>query len=257
MGHYRVGEFDAPAGEVARLAAQADVIAGREQAALAAVGIPADGLGIEIGCGPGFVAAGLARSRPGLRLFGFDIDAYVLAEARKRLPAIRGDANHLPFADASFDLVSSRLFLRHVSDPLHVAREMARLVRPGGCLAAIDGSDASLLMDPVPADFAVITEGRRAWFDTRGATADMGHKLPGLWQHAGLTDIRVQAVVVDSRTIGLPAFAEIVLTPFLQAAAESAERTRYEAAASALQAWGRDPASFGSITLFVVGGRKN
>jgi SAM-dependent methyltransferase len=257
MGHYRVGEFDAPAGEVARLGDQARVIAAEERAALAGVGLPATGRGIEVGCGPGFFAEALAAENPGMNLHGLDYDPFVLEQARTRFPVVRGDANALPFAAASFDFAYSRLFLRHVSDPLAVLSGIAALVKPGGCVAAIDSSDVSLLMDPVPADFAAIVAARREWFDRRNGTADMGHKLPGLFTRAHLRDVRVRTLVLDSARVGTAAFAQIVLTAFLQAAESVlADPARISAASAAVAAWKDDPAAYGAITLFVVGARK-
>lgn len=43
-----------------------------------------------------------------------------------------GDGHHLPFADATFDYVWSNAVLEHVRDPLRVAREIVRVLKPGG-----------------------------------------------------------------------------------------------------------------------------
>ena len=257
MGHYRVGEFEAPEGEVSRLAAQAELIAEQERTALRAVGLPSAGVGVEIGCGPGFFAEGLARSSPGVDLWGMDVDPYVVREACQRLRVIRGDANALPFGESSFDFVYSRLFLRHVSDPAAVVAGMRRVVKPHGLVAAIDVSDASLLLDPVPDDFAAIAAGRHEWFSRRGGTSDMGHKLPGLFARAGLRDIKVRAVLLDSSAGGAQAFSQIVLTPFLQAADSVLnDATRIKTATAAVERWAADQASYGTITMFVVSGRR-
>ncbi len=51
---------------------------------------------------------------------------------------LRADAEHLPMEDASLDLVSCRLAFHHFPRPDVAAREMARIVRPGGWLAFTD-----------------------------------------------------------------------------------------------------------------------
>ena len=258
MDQYRVGEFAAPRAEVTRLQEQAQMISAQERAALSAVGIPTSGRGIDIGCGPGFFAEGLRRDDLGRKIVGLDVDGYILREARRRLPVVRGDGRSgLPFRPAAFDFAYSRLYLRHVQDPEAALAEMRGLVKAGGCLAAIDSSDASLLLDPVPPDFVAIAAARREWFTRRGCSADIGHRLPGLFARAGLGSVKVKAVVLDSATVGREAFAHIVLTPFLQAAQPVLnDPARLAAAGAAVEHWIAGTESYGAITLFVVGGRQ-
>jgi len=51
---------------------------------------------------------------------------------------VRGRAERLPFADASFDHVTFTYLLRYVDDPVATLRELARVLRPGGRLAALE-----------------------------------------------------------------------------------------------------------------------
>ena len=66
----------------------------------------------------------------------------MLARAASRnghLPGlVRGRAERLPFADASFDHVTFTYLLRYVDDPAATLRELARVLRPGGRLAALE-----------------------------------------------------------------------------------------------------------------------
>jgi len=54
---------------------------------------------------------------------------------------VEGDAAAMPFLDASFDVAVSRFAFHHLPDPEPVAREMARVVKPGGAVAMIDMVD--------------------------------------------------------------------------------------------------------------------
>ncbi len=90
---------------------------------------------LDIGCGAGFLANELARQ--GMTVTGFDASPESLAIARRydataRVTYQQGDANQLPFADASFDVACALDFLEHVEDPAHIVAEATRILKPGG-----------------------------------------------------------------------------------------------------------------------------
>ena len=79
------------------------------------------------------------------RAVGVDLSPGMLAEARRRadrlgreIELVEGDAQRLPFADASFDTVAVSLGLCTVPDPALALREMARVCRPGGRLILLE-----------------------------------------------------------------------------------------------------------------------
>src|SRR5207245_446972 len=95
---------------------------------------------LDVATGTGLVARELAR-RYGCAVVGLDQSATMLAAAAARnghMPLIRGRAERLPFPDASFDHLTFTYLLRYVDDPAAVLRELARVVRPGGRIAALD-----------------------------------------------------------------------------------------------------------------------
>jgi ubiquinone/menaquinone biosynthesis C-methylase UbiE len=110
----------------------------------AAIG-PTKTMGIlDVGCGPGILAAALA---PLVReVVGFDLTPEMLDKARQRCQEAglqnvrfeRGRAEALPFPAEGFDAVVSRATLHHFPDPLAAAREMVRVVRPNGKLVLAD-----------------------------------------------------------------------------------------------------------------------
>ena len=85
---------------------------------------------LEIGCGTG-VHAATVRSL-GWRPLGVDLSAGMLRWARGRLPVVRADVAHLPFASCSFPVVASVMV--HTDMPAYPAilREAARVLAPGG-----------------------------------------------------------------------------------------------------------------------------
>jgi demethylmenaquinone methyltransferase/2-methoxy-6-polyprenyl-1,4-benzoquinol methylase len=60
------------------------------------------------------------------------------AEPAARVELIEGQAEALPFADASFDALTFTYLLRYVDDPAATMRELARVVRPGGRVASLE-----------------------------------------------------------------------------------------------------------------------
>lgn len=92
---------------------------------------------LDVGCGAGQIA--IPAARQGVRVTGVDIAANLVATARERTAAEgldarfdEGDAEQLPYADASFDLVVSLIGAMFAPRPDLVASELLRVCRPGG-----------------------------------------------------------------------------------------------------------------------------
>ena len=106
---------------------------------------------LDVGCGTGFLSLELAGR--GHRVTGIDFTRQMLAEAKKKASAqgvaVRfeeGDAEQLPFPEASFDLVMTRHVLWTLPHPERALDEWIRVLRPGGRLAVMDSQfDPSVL----------------------------------------------------------------------------------------------------------------
>jgi ubiquinone/menaquinone biosynthesis methyltransferase len=99
-----------------------------------------DDIVLDVATGTGLVAREL-RARYGCRVVGLDRSADMLAAAATRdghIALIRGRAETLPFPEGSFDHLTFTYLLRYVDDPAGVIRELARVVKPGGRVAALD-----------------------------------------------------------------------------------------------------------------------
>ncbi|MFI7408409.1 class I SAM-dependent methyltransferase [Streptomyces sp. NPDC049627] len=181
----------------------------------------ADGLRwLDVGCGTGVLSA-VVTERCGPRVVvGCDrSEGFVGAAARTTAPAsgaprfVVADATALPARAGAFDVAVSGLTLNFLPEPADGVRELARVVRPGGLVAAYvwdygDGMgflrrfwDAATAVDP---DAAALDEGRR-FPDCRP------EPLHRLWTGAGLTAVSTTAIEVPTVFTG---FADL-WNPFL------------------------------------------
>jgi len=88
---------------------------------------------LDVATGPGYVAS--AAAQRGATAVGVDFSAAMLAEARRHFPAVdfqEGDAEALPFPDASFDAVVMNFGLLHLGRPEEALAEAHRVLRPSG-----------------------------------------------------------------------------------------------------------------------------
>ena len=102
-------------------------------------------LAVDLASGPGTLALRFAKH---VRwICALDFTPAILARARHKasqeglLPKFGfalGDAQSLPFADASLDLAVTSYSLHHISDPARVISEMGRVVKLGGRVGVID-----------------------------------------------------------------------------------------------------------------------
>lgn len=112
---------------------------------------------LDVGCGPGSITLDLAkRVGPAGSVVGIDSAETAVASAQdaarkrgdSRTVFETGDVYALAYDDASFDVAHAHQVLQHVSDPVAALREMARVVRHGGLVAARDADYATMAWYP-------------------------------------------------------------------------------------------------------------
>lgn len=136
---------------------------------------------LDVGCGHGE----LGRRRPSSRVavHGVDLDPGALALAARAETVVRADLDSgpLPYADRSFDAVLAKDVFEHLIRPERLAREVWRVLRPGGVVVA------SVVMAKPRAVWADYTHVRG--FTRRTAPqllADAGLEVERVWRMGGV-----------------------------------------------------------------------
>ncbi len=158
---------------------------------------------LDVGAGTGNLALGIAARFEHAEVAGIDQVAEFVAFANARAPGARarfqvGDAQALPFADASFDRALAMLCLNFVPDRDKAAAEMRRVTKPGGTAAACGWDftggmemsrhfwDAALAVEPS----AEPEHARHVPLAGKGQHAE-------LWRGAGLAEVVEGVISVD------------------------------------------------------------
>ena len=166
---------------------------------------------LDVGCGTGLLTAELASVAGGDRVSAVDPSEPFVEASRQRVPAadVRvAVAEDLPFDDATFDRALSQLVVNFMTEPLAGVREMRRVTRPGGTVAACvwDYAGGMTLLRTFW-DAAIALDAAAAPLDEG---VSMRHCDPGslraLWESAGLSDVSSHEL---SPSVGYSSFDEL------------------------------------------------
>ncbi|MGN6189163.1 MAG: class I SAM-dependent methyltransferase [Conexibacter sp.] len=182
-----------------------------------AIPVERDARVLDVATGTGMVAAALVR-RTGAHVVALDQSPDMLGGLRARLARdallaasiepLLGQAEALPFPDASFDALTFTYLLRYVDDPEATLRELARVVKPGGTVGMVEFGVPSRrvlrMLWRVHTRAGLPLLGRlisREWYEVGrflGPSIESFYArfplpaLVALWERAGLTDVRTR-----------------------------------------------------------------
>lgn len=179
---------------------------------------------LDVACGPGLVVCAFAQVAR--HATGIDLTPAMIEQARKLQQTKRvknvtwqvGDVTPLPYADASFSIVTSRYAFHHFPEPRAVLAEMKRVCAPGGKVVVID---AMASPDPEKAAAYNRMEKLRDPSHTRGLPLT---ELEDLFRQVSLpalrtTFYRVEADLEDTlqRSFPNPGDADKIRQMFIEA----------------------------------------
>ncbi len=147
--------------------------------------LPRDARLLDIGCGPGTITADLAALVPDGEVIAIDLAPAILRDARaeagrRELTNISfevGDVYGLAFAADSFDVIHAHQVLQHLSDPVAALRELRRVCRPGGIVAARDGDYGGMFWYPAEPELAQWQALYRQVARALGGEPDAGRRM--------------------------------------------------------------------------------
>jgi len=150
---------------------------------------------LDVGCGPGTITADLAKLVPEGHVTGIERSAEDVLQSARDHAAAEGITNityaiddvlSLSFPDDSFDVVHAHQVLQHVPDPVLALKEMYRVAKPGGIVAARDTDFSAMAWYPD-------SEGISLWRKTHiqvaranGGEPDSGRRLLSYALEAGI-----------------------------------------------------------------------
>ena len=156
---------------------------------------------LDVGCGPGALTARLVDLLGPDHVAAIDPSESFVSAARERFPAVDvrlGYAEELPFAADAFDAALAELVVHFMSDPVAGLREMARVTRPGGVVAACVW-DMSSDANPLATFWAAVRESDPAALDESGLPGVREGDLVALATAAGLVGVSPSQLWVGTR----------------------------------------------------------
>lgn len=150
---------------------------------------------LDIGAGPGTITAdlaGLVDRVTATEVGEKELDlsrATVAARGNTNVDFSVQDVHALTFPAGAFDVVHAHQVLQHVADPVQALREMARVAKPGGLVAARDGDYAAFTWWPRLPELDEWLRLYSAAARANGGEPDAGRRLLSWARAAGLTDV--------------------------------------------------------------------
>lgn len=150
---------------------------------------------LDVGAGPGTITLEFAQRVAHVTAVEISEDALSLSRERAagagvtNIDFVVADVHALDFDDDTFDVVHAHQVLQHVGDPVQALREMRRVTRPGGFVAARDADYAGFIWFPLLPELDDWLRLYRAAARANGGEPDAGRRLLAWARGAGFTDV--------------------------------------------------------------------
>jgi SAM-dependent methyltransferase len=212
------GEQMADESMIRTLAAQIEAIWPQEKSLLNFYRLPRNASVLDVGAGTGEFSARVAAMLPESQVLGVELLPASVEHARHKhaalAPRLRfetGDAFNLTQPDNTFDLVANRHVIQSIPHVERVLAELVRVTKPGGRVHVLAEDYSMLHMMSGPLDPDVFWRKGPVEFSMRtGTDSRVGRRTWTLLRAAGLIDVRVDYIVVDTLRVPRRVFADII-----------------------------------------------
>ncbi|MEO7078655.1 MAG: methyltransferase domain-containing protein, partial [Rhodococcus sp. (in: high G+C Gram-positive bacteria)] len=150
---------------------------------------------VDIGCGPGGLTRELVSRVGASAVSAIDPSAPFVKACRAGNPGVdvrEGFAESLPFDTDSFDAALASLVIGFMSDPVAGVREMSRVSRPGGTVAACQWDRRGMPAMRILGQFMVAADPTVG--EKMKLTGDTAGEIAAVFREAGLTDVEEGAL---------------------------------------------------------------
>ena len=200
------------------LAAQIEAIWPQEKALINFYGLPRNAQVLDVGAGTGEFSARIAAAWPDAQVLGVELLPASVQLAREKHAALAprltfevGDAFALDLPDNTYDLVANRHMVQSVPHVERILAELVRVTRPGGHvhLLAEDYTMLHMMSGSLDPD-DLWRKGPVQFSERTGTDSRIGRRAWTLLRAAGLVDVRVEYVIVDTLRVPRRVFADII-----------------------------------------------
>jgi len=217
-------------GEIHRLRLQVDLSWKKEARNLSWFGLQ-DGMSVlELGSGPGFFTEKLLSLVPNSSITAVEIDPtaikyfqqYLQGITSDRLKMIEASIMDTNIPDNSFDFAIVRYVFWNIPDPIGAAKEVLRVLKPGGkCVITDYDNEFYSLVDPPVPKHQLGFEKFYQFATANGGNPKVGRYLWRILEETGFTKLNLEAVILHSDELGIEplfkiSFDDAFLVPVIQ-----------------------------------------
>lgn len=196
---------------------------------------------LDVGCGPGFVIEKILELNNDAFVTGIDLNAdfieqakHLLSDKKDRINLFARNALNTEFSNDSFDFAYARIIFQHLSEPVQLAKELWRILKPEGKIVILDvDEDIQGFNDPKLPFEDEMEQRSKKYRESFTSNRKIGRNLPRILKQAGFKHINFDVITIHSDITGFEPWKQfldpVYLEPVTKAAIQAGLLTKEEA----------------------------